>query len=127
MTTAIPPRSYPEWRTGKFDRPEDAAYSFGYHLILHCREEAMATLPADASPELAAAVEKAVDAALHNVCDMLEGFWPLEAGPNHRISLALGVQVRDSENQVIEMQEISPCKLDLPIGYWKWAQERAFR
>ena len=87
----------------------------------------METVPPDASPAVKAAVEKAVDTALHNVCDMLEGFWPLEAGTNNRISLAPGVQVRDKENGVIETVEISPCKLDLPIGYWKWAQDRAFR
>jgi len=127
METVAPPRSYPEWRTGQSDRLEDAAYLFGYYLMLHCRDEAMATLPAGASPEVKAAVESAVDTALHNVCDLLEGFWRLQAGPNHTISLALGVQVRDAQNQVLETQVISPCKLDLPIGYWKWAQEREFR
>ena len=88
METALPPRDYPEWRTGQFDRPEDAAYLFGYYLIVHCRDEAMATLPADAPPDVKAAVEKAVDTALHNMCDMLEGFWRLDAGRNHTISLA---------------------------------------
>jgi hypothetical protein len=68
-----------------------------------------------------------VDTALHNVCDLLEGFWPLEAGAKHRIALALGVEVRDVDNKVVETAEISPCKLDLPIGYWKWAQDREFR
>src|SRR2546425_9647067 len=121
METPVPPRYYPEWRTGKFDRPEDAAYLFGYYLIMHCRDEAVATLPAGLSPDVKAAVEKAVDTALHNVCDMLEGFWPLDAGLEHKISLILGVQVRDAQNDVVETQEISPCKLDLPIGYWKWA------
>jgi hypothetical protein len=84
-------------------------------------------VPAGTSPEVQGAVEKAVDAALHNVCDMLEGFRELTAGPNHTISLALGVQVRDARNQLVETQEISPCKLDLPIGYWKWAKDREFR
>jgi hypothetical protein len=41
-------------------------------------------------------------------------------------SLALGVQVRDAKNEVVETQGISPRKLDLPIGYWKWAQVREF-
>src|SRR5262245_41452737 len=52
METALPPREFPDWRAGQFDRAEDAAYLFGYYLMLHCREEAMATLPADASPEV---------------------------------------------------------------------------
>jgi hypothetical protein len=94
---------------------------------MHCRDEAMATLQADASPDAKALVEKAVDTALHNVCDMLEGFWRLKAGPEHTLSLALCIQVRDAQNEVVETQEISPSKLDLPIGYWKWAQEREFR
>ena len=126
MEPAVPPRVYPDWRAGS-DRAEDAAHLFGYYLMLHCREEALATLPANATAKTKAAVEKAVDIALHNVCDMLEGFWRLKAGPNHTISLALGVQVLDAENEVVETQEISPCKLDLPIGYWKWAQEHEFR
>lgn len=128
MKSSSLPREYPNWRSEEPAREEDAAYSFGYYLILKCRDEAMATIPTDATPETRAAVEKAVDTALHNVCDMLEGFWRLDSGPSHRISLALNVQVRETEsNQVVESLEISPCKLDLPIGYWKWAQDHEFR
>jgi hypothetical protein len=121
------PREYQDWRATEFDRAEDAAYAFGYYLILHCRDEALATIPAEASLNVRAATEKAVDVALHNVCNMLEGFWPLAVGAHNEISLALGVQVRDEENAVVETVDISPCKLDLPIGYWKWAQDREFR
>ena len=71
------PRPFPEWRVKPGDREEDAAYTFGYQLIVHCRDEAMATVPTDASPEAKAAVEKAVDIALHNVNDLMEGFWEL--------------------------------------------------
>ena len=127
MEPAVLPRDYPDWRVEPFDRAEDAAHVFGYYLMLHCREEALATLPANATAKTKEAVEKAVDTALHNVCDMLEGYWRLKAGPNHTISLTLGVQVLDVENETVETQAISPCKLDLPIGYWKWAQEHEFR
>lgn len=121
------PRPFPEWRSKSADREEDAAYTFGYHLIVHCRDEALATVPGNASPEIKAAVEEAVDTALHNVNDMLEGFWKLEAGAQHTVELALVVRVCDSDGNLVEAQEISPCKLDLPIGYWKWAQDREFR
>ena len=127
METATPPRDYPEWRGDPFDRAEDAAYLFGYYLVRHCRDEAMATVPPGSSADVRAAVEKAVDTALHNVCDLLEGFWTLSSGPRHTISLALGVQVHDAQDEVVETQQIAPCQLDLPIGYWKWAQEREFR
>jgi hypothetical protein len=127
MKVVTPPRKFSKWRAAPFDRAEDAAYQFGYYLILHCREEALAKIPTGASLETKAAIEEAVDVALHNVCDMLEGFWRLEAGPKHTLSLSLGVQVRDVQNNVVESQEISPCKLDLPIGYWKWSREREFR
>ena len=127
MADASMPRKYDEWRTPQFDREEDAAYLFGYYLVKHCRDEAMATVPANLPPETKAAVEKAVDVALHNVCDLLEGFWRLDAGPKHTISLALQIQVHDEKNEVVERADISPCKLDLPIGYWKWAHEREFR
>jgi hypothetical protein len=121
------PRPFLEWRDQPVDREEDAAYTFGYHLIVHCRDKAIASLPADASPETSAAAEKAVDVALASLTDMLEGFWKLKAGPQHTIALALAVRVLDSEGKLVESQEISPCKLDLPIGYWKWAHDRAFR
>lgn len=126
MEASVPPRPYLEWRTHRHDRPEDAANSFGYHLIKNCREEALATV-AGASDETRAAVAKAVDVALHNVCDMLEGFWVLDAGPDHTIDLVLGIRVLDVDGNVVEVQEISPSKLDLPIGYWKWAEDAEFR
>jgi hypothetical protein len=127
MEITVPPRDYLKWRTDENGRCEDAAYLFGYYLIEHCRDEAMSTLPKTASAKVEAAVETAVDTALHNVCDMLEGFFPLPAGRSHAISLALNVQVRNRKGDVIETQELSPSKLDLPIGYWKWAKEREFR
>ena len=127
MEVAKPPKPYSDWRKGEIDREEDAAYTFGYHLISHCRDEAMETLPGDASAELRDVVKKAVDVALHNVNDMLEGFWRLEAGPAHSVELVLGVRVHDEAGEVVETLEISPCKLDLPIGYWKWANDREFQ
>src|SRR3954453_23638065 len=96
------PRSFPEWRENPVDREEDAAYTFGYHLIVHCRDEAMATLPADAPPETREAVREAVDTALHNVNDMLEGYWKLDAGLEHSIELALVVRVHDAQGQEVE-------------------------
>jgi len=126
MTSDSTPREYPEWRSHPGARGEDAGYTFGYYMMIHCRDEAMATLPPDCSPDTKAAVETAVDLALHNVCDMLEGFWDLESGPRHSISLQLNVQVRDSEDEIVESVEISPCQLDLPVGYWKW-RDREFR
>jgi hypothetical protein len=100
---------------------------------LHCladkpfRDEAMEEIPADASPETRAAIEKAVDVALHNVMDMLEGFWPLASGPSHSVQYVLQVRVHDAARKAVESFDISPCKLDLPIGYWKWAQDREFQ
>jgi len=117
MPDASTPRKYDDWRAKQFDREEDAAYLFGFYLVKHCRDEAIATLPNNSTPKTKAVVEKAVDTALHNVCDMLEGFWRLEAGPNHTVSLVLRIQVLDVKNEVIETADISPCKLDLPIGY----------
>jgi hypothetical protein len=82
------------------DRAEDAAYTFGYHLIVHSRDEALATLPSNASSKTKAAVVEAVDTALHNVMDMLEGFWRLEAGIKHTVELVLGVRVCDKSLRV---------------------------
>ena len=127
MESAKAPKPYSEWSEDRLRRKEDAAYTFGYHLILHCRDEAMKTLPTDASQDTRDAVKEAVDIALHNVTDMLEGFWNLEAGPDHSVELVLGVRVHDKARESVETLEISPCKLDLPIGYWKWANDREFQ
>ena len=121
------PKPYEEWRTEPVDRSEDAAYTFGYHLIVHCRDEAINSLPKGVTPEMRAVVEKAVDTALNSVTDMLEGFWKLDAGPKHTIELVLSVRVNDHNGQEIESVDISPNLLDLPIGYWKWAKDREFR
>lgn len=126
QVNANQPRPYPAWRRTEVEREEDAAHTFGYYLVRHCRDEALAKaaeLPADARSE----VERAVDRALHNVCDLLEGYFPLEAGPHHRVELVLGVRVRDATGEVAETVEVSPCKIDLPIGYWGWAVERTFQ
>lgn len=127
MKVKEPPRAYRDWRRDPNDRTEDAAYTFGYHLIMECRDAAVATLPDNASPKLKAAVNEAVDIALHSVVTMIEGIYPLKAGSKHSITLALGVQVHDSRGRIVETIEISPEKLDLQIGYWKWAQDRSFR
>lgn len=127
MDVRLMPRPYGEWRKDAIDRAEDAAYTFGYHLITLCRDEAMASLPPNASAEMNAAVNTAVDVALHNVADMLEGFWRLEAGAENAVELVLGVRVVDADGDEVETVEISPCKLDLPIGYWKWAEDREFQ
>lgn len=121
------PNGYENWREDDSDRAEDAAYVFGYHLITKCKDEAMDTLPEASSDEVKEAVEKAVNTALHNVMDMLEGFWKLEAGQGKSIELILGVRVHDENDAPIETIELSPCKLDLPIGYWKWANDREFK
>ena len=124
MTDTSKPRPFDEWRSDPFDRAEDAAYTFGYHLIKHCREEALKAVEEGVAPttshEFKSSVEKAVDTALHNVVDLLEGFWRTKAGPAYLVEYALAVRVRKSDGALAEEIEISPCLLDLPIGYWKW-------
>jgi hypothetical protein len=127
MTTSNLPRLFPEWRSDDSDRAEDAAYAFGHDLIIHCRDEALGSIAPDASPATRVAVEKAVDIALHNVMDLLEGFWPLPSGSTHQLKYVLQVRVESDTGELVETQEIAPCRLDLPIGYWKWAKEREFR
>ena len=52
--------------------------------------------------------------------DLLEGFWPTQSGPNHRVTYALSVCISDKNRNPVERIDISPCLLDLPIGYWKF-------
>lgn len=130
MSASDTPRHYEDWRTASHDRAEDAAYNFGFHLIRHCRHEALRQLESAAVPnspeEFRAQVATAVDTALHNVMDLLEGFWSTEAGPNHTTQYALSVCVAGAGGKEVERIEISPCQLDLTIGYWKW-KEGEFR
>jgi hypothetical protein len=95
-----------------------------YHLMLHCRSKALkkiesTTIPAN-EEDFRTQVALAVDTALHNVMDLLEGFWRTEAGQNHTVQYALSVCVKDASRSEVERINISPCLIDLPIGYWKW-------
>jgi hypothetical protein len=124
MNASSTPKPYEQWRTTPFDRAEDAAYTFGYHLMQHCRTEALkagesAAVPAS-TEEFQTHVAAAVDLALHNMMDLLEGFWRTQAGSNYRVEYALSVCVKDADGKAVERIDISPCLLDLPIGYWKW-------
>jgi hypothetical protein len=71
-------------------------------------------------------VIEAINIALHNVMDMIEGFWKLESGNNHTVENILQVLIRDKNNAKIEKIDIAPG-LDLPIGFWKWANNGEFR
>jgi hypothetical protein len=121
------PVSYEEWRKEPIDRAEDAAANFGFYLMSHCRAEALRKMTARALPatkaEFDAAVTDAVDAALHNAVDLLEGFWITHAGEKHRTEFALTIRVKNESRQVVESIEVSPCLVDLPIGYWTWKQD----
>jgi hypothetical protein len=127
MSEPNTPRFFENWRTEPIGRAEDAANTFGYDLMLHCRAEALkatgaASLPAT-DTEFHAHVAAAVDVALHNVMDLLEGFWRTQAGPNHTVEYALAVCVKADGQAPVERIDISPCLLDLPIGYWKWKED----
>lgn len=123
MNPSATPRPFNEWRTDKFARTEDAAHTFGYHLMQHCRAEALKTIAAAGVPESPESfreqVTEAVDTALHNVMDLVEGYWATQAGPDHRVEYALSVCVRDMNRTPVETIDIS-SGIDLPIGYWKW-------
>jgi hypothetical protein len=124
MSASDTPKPFEEWRTASFDRAEDAAYTSGYHLMQHCRAEALKAVESAAVPTSAedfrAQVTTAVDTVLHNVMDLLEGFWPTQAGRDHRVTYTLSVCVSDMSRTPVERIDISPRLLDLPIGYWKW-------
>lgn len=124
MSASDTPRPFEEWRQAPSDRAEDAAYTFGYHLMEHCRSEALKRVEAAPLPtseeEFREQTAAAVDTALHNVTALLEGFWPTQAGSNHCVAYALAVCVSDPNGNPVERIDISPCLLDLPIGYWKF-------
>jgi hypothetical protein len=124
MTVKDTPRPFEDWRTDKFGRAEDAAYTFGYHVMQHCREEALKQVAAVDVPrsteEFREQVAAAVDTALHNVMDVLEGFFVTQAGPNHRVAYTLTVDISDMDRLPVDHVDVSPSLVDLPIGYWKW-------
>jgi len=127
MEDVTKPRPFSEWRTDKFDRDEDAAYTFGSHLIRYCRDEVMQNLPDGITAAEKEKIKEAIHQSLHNVMEMLEGFWRLDSGEGHSVDYALQVVVKDNLQNEIERTEISPCKQDLPIGFWKWAEDGEFR
>jgi len=120
------PREFKEWRSGLWDKKDDAANTFGYHLIKYCRDQAVNSLSNDMTAKDRANAEEAIHFALHNVMDLVEGYWKLESGKEHYVEYILQVLVRDKEHNEVERVDISPG-LDLPIGFWKWAQDGEFR
>src|ERR1019366_3382147 len=78
MSDKSTPKPYEQWRTNAGDREEDAAYTFGYYLMKHCRAEALKAVESAEVPTTAeqfrAQVAEAVDTALHNVLDLVEGY-----------------------------------------------------
>ena len=126
MEDKLEPRDYPAWRSEVTAREEDAANTFGYHLIKYCRDQAVKSLPHEMK---SADKEKAVEAihiALHNVMDLVEGFWKLESGKDNYVEYHLQVVVKDKEQKEIERLCIAPG-LDLPIGFWQWAKHGEYR
>ena len=119
MSNIIKPRLHSAWRKSAADREEDAANLFGYYLMKHCREEVLAKLAPSSSTVPRSLAVEALDTALHNVMDLLEGFWPLDAGEGKQLELALHIQVT-KDGQIAEDVQISPSQIDLPIGYWAW-------
>lgn len=114
------PRNYNEWRTENYKREEDAAYTFGYHLIEYCRNKAVDNLPFEMNQLDREKSIESINIALHNFLDMVEGFWKLQTGTEHSFEYIIQVLVRDKDLNEIEKINIS-TGLDLPIGFWKWA------
>ena len=127
MTDNSTPRQYPDWQKDFYERRDAAAYTFGFHLIKHCRTEAINALPKDLNTEQNEKAINAIDVALHNGMDMLEGFWVLNSGDKQRVEYNLNVIVKDLDHKELEKISISPGEMDLPIGYWKWAHDNEFR
>jgi hypothetical protein len=126
MDNKSTPREYENWREGLWDRKEDAAYTFGKHLIRYCRDKAVEILPADMNANDREKAVEAIHIALHNVMDLVEGYWILEAGHEHTVEYIIQVLIKDKEGKDVERIDIAPG-LDLPIGFWKWAQDGEFR
>jgi hypothetical protein len=100
MSDKSTPRPYEQWSTNAADHKEDAAYTFGYYLMKHCRAEALKCASSQrrcvmTRKQLHKQVESAVDTALHNVLDLIEGYWPAEAGQKHTAEFALLVRVSE--------------------------------
>lgn len=121
------PRTYEEWRKNEFEREEDAANNFGFHVIIHCREAAIEELSSDLTEDQRNNAINAIDTCLHNIMDLLEVFFPLLRGNNHNLEYIVQVAVVNKKGKTVEKINISPNKLDLPIGYWKWARDKEFR
>jgi hypothetical protein len=126
MENKSEPREYKDWRKGLWDRKEDAAYTFGYHFIKYCRDQAVDNLPKEMNPDDREKAIESIHIALHNVMDLVEGFWKLESGENHYVEYHLQVVAKDKDHNEIERVNIAPG-LDLPIGFWKWAKSGEYR
>jgi hypothetical protein len=127
MEDTSQPRLYHEWRNEIFEREEDAAYTFGKHFIHYCRDEVIKGLSKDVTENELKKITDAINMSLHNVMDLFEGFWKLKSGDDYSIEYVLQSIVKNKDGKELERANLSPCKLDLPIGFWKWALDGEFR
>jgi hypothetical protein len=67
MENVKKPWQFSEWCTDKFDREEDAAYTFGNHLIKYCRDEVMNSIPQGTSEIEKGKIKDSIHNSLHNV------------------------------------------------------------
>ena len=126
MNNKSEPREYKDWRKDPWDRKEDAAYTFGYHFVKYCLDQAIESLPNDLKHEDKEKAVGAIHIGFHNVMDLFEGFWKLESGPENFVEYHLHVVAKNKDHDEIERINLS-SGLDLPIGFWKWVKDREFR
>ena len=114
------PRFHDDWRSARVNREEDAASLFGYYLIKHCREDAIAKIPYPPGSAEHASGVAAVETALFGVMELLGGYRILDAGGGKRMNLALHVRIEKGEALVEDIRV--PPDVDFYIGYWTWVE-----
>ena len=119
-----PMKSYSEWRSDEHQHWIDAGHTFGVHLMKQARDQALGTIPENASAETRAVATEAVRVALGGVMQMLDGFYINEIGEQHRVEYALLARITNRERTLVEEIELAPDGDGLCMGFAGWWEDK---
>jgi len=115
-----PEKPYQTWSSDPHSHWIDAGHTFGVHLMKYARDQALSTIPADASQETKAVATEAVRTAIFGVLEMLDGFYRHEIDDRHRAKYALMAHIIEDNTRVLETVELAPDGDGLCMGFAGW-------
>ena len=121
---AIP---YKKWATDPNFRWVDVGHTFGTHLMKYVRDEALNTIPENATDETRQCASEAIRHSIYAMMALFDGIHKLEIGSNNTIEYVLQAVIRDEKYNKKEMIELAPNGDGLCMGFAGWWENDFWR